>query len=143
MNLSITIKKTMMDNIYNHCKNEYPYECCGILIGDYDSMSVKKVIMTKNANKKPDWFEIHPDDYQKAYDIADKESMDIIGFYHSHPDHVAEPSKRDKQRIIEIGIIYGMIFMIISVNKNGNVNPKSWVLYDSHEPFHEQKIKYI
>lgn len=127
----------MMEDIYDHCRQEYPYECCGLLIGDYDTKKVEKVMRTRNIwqERMEDRFEIDPEDLVKGEKLARDLSLDVIGYYHSHPDHPNEPSEFDRERAF-----FGMSYIIVQTIKGQETLPKSWVLDEETSQFTEEII---
>ena len=91
-----------------HAEAEYPRECCGILLGECTNgpKTVRKVIQTENTASGAAHFRIDP----LAVAKAEREPFGILGFYHSHPDCEAVPSKEDILYMIE-----GYSYLIISV----------------------------
>lgn len=77
--------------------NRYPEECCGIIFGKIDENGEKTVEYAESAengydkSEKRRRFEITPEIILKAELTARKKKLDIIGFYHSHPDCEAFP----------------------------------------------------
>ena len=83
--------------IRSHGERTYPHECCGFLFGRLDG-DVRRVSATheiENAREESarhNRYLIGPDDYRLAEKAAREARLDVLGFYHSHPDHPAEPS---------------------------------------------------
>ena len=139
MELPITISKDILEQIFDHCKRDYPYECCGILIGDFDTKKVDVILAADNMRKdRQDRFEIAPEDLFKGEQIAQDLSMDVIGYYHSHPDHPNRPSEYDRERAFA-----GLSYIIVSVKQGKETDPKSWVLSDDDQQFKEEIINLI
>lgn len=74
-----------------------PFEACGVLIGltDGHTVKVKRTIPIKSANRAERRFKLDSIELYKAWNDADKEGLDIVGIYHSHPLNPAKPSKWD------------------------------------------------
>lgn len=139
MENQITISKDVMEQVFDHCKTDYPYECCGILIGDYDTKIVKTVLAAENIRKdRKDRFEIAPEDLFKGEQVANDLSLDVIGYYHSHPDHPNRPSEYDRERAFA-----GLSYIIVSIKQGKKTDPKSWVLSDVDQQFKEETINLI
>ncbi len=139
MSLTVQIPQTLMDQIFNHCKKDYPYECCGILIGDFDTRKVEKIFEAENTRKDrmADRYEIKPEDLFKGEKLARELSLDVIGYYHSHPDHPNRPSEYDRERAFA-----GMSYVIVGIQNGVDLAPKSWVLNENQQ-FDEEIIKII
>ena len=99
----LKIKKQHIEEIKRQAKEGYPYEVCGFLIGKMDyslnTREVLEVIQVENQNKERanDRFDISPKDYMKVEQYADSKGLQIVGIYHSHPDHPDRPSQTDLQ----------------------------------------------
>ena len=99
----LTLSKTLFNEISTHAEAEYPHECCGGLIGtiDGDNKIVTQVVPIENNwedtgdKTKTRRFMITSDDYRQLERKASNENAQLLGFYHSHPDHPPEPSETD------------------------------------------------
>jgi len=95
----IILSKTHFFDIQRYSKDAYPYECCGALIGNIEDNKkiVKKTVSLDNVSdeNKRKRFSITDSDYSYVEKIAHENNLVLLGFYHSHPDHVAEPSETD------------------------------------------------
>jgi proteasome lid subunit RPN8/RPN11 len=82
-------------------KKAYPHECCGFLLGITDGKSeriVTKIQPVENSREEEARhrrFRIEPDDFMRVERLARAGNLEIVGFYHSHPDHPALPSEHD------------------------------------------------
>lgn len=80
----------------------YPDEGCGVLVGSYDSEAVSVVEATSGRNlwteRSRDRYDLDPADIQRADREARARGLDVVGFWHSHPDHPARPSQFDSDR---------------------------------------------
>jgi len=119
----------------------YPNECCGILIGEIDSSGVKIVKYTeaiRNAREDGEQYHrflITPEDMMQAEITARKKKQDVIGFYHSHPDHPALPSDYDKEHALPF-----YSYVIVSVKEGSTKDLKSWELTADRKQFESEKI---
>jgi proteasome lid subunit RPN8/RPN11 len=145
--MTIIISTEQRKIIYNHAESNYPEECCGILLGEMGDISrtVVEVIPTTNAWVKADSdevdrnrnnrYSIDPKDILIAQKRARELHLDIIGFFHSHPDYPAIPSTCDRSQAWEV-----YSYPIISVI-NGKVSEiRSWIL-NSDGVFQSEKIQ--
>ena len=120
-------------------KKSYPYECCGLLLGM--NASEKKVIevrpvQNKNKERTHDRYEIEGKEFAKIDKEASKKGLQIIGIYHSHPDHPAIPSVYDTEHAWA-----GYSYMIASVEKGEPVHIRSWIYNEEKKQFEEEEIK--
>lgn len=93
-----------------HGEETYPHECCGILVGtvDGDTRRVESAIPCHNicADSPHSRYDIDPRELIRAGRDARERGLEIIGFYHSHPDHPAQWSPTDLQEAHWIGCSY-------------------------------------
>ena len=116
-----------MESILRWSEEDYPEETCGLLLGKVggDVRTVFGAFRTPNASseRKRDRYEIDPKDYMKAEDKAREFGLEIVGVYHSHPDHPDRPSLFDEERAFE-----GFSYIIVSVRQGRAVSYRSWEL---------------
>ena len=96
----IRITQELLNQIREHGVRDYPYECCGLLLGRYgaDGKVVKETYPISNAREesaKRNRFLIEPHELLRGERYAMKNDLEVVGFYHSHPDHPARPSQYD------------------------------------------------
>ncbi|MCR4291600.1 MAG: M67 family metallopeptidase [Candidatus Kuenenia sp.] len=120
-------------------KKSYPYECCGLLIGT--NTSGKKVVevrpvQNKNTERTHDRYEIEDKEFLKIDKEASKKGLQIIGIYHSHPDHPAIPSAYDTEHAWA-----GYSYMIAAVEKGEAIDIRSWLFNEEKKQFEEEEIK--
>ncbi len=116
----------------------FPNECCGFLYGkDGEIRSIDLAIPVIN-DKEGDQrrrFEISPLDYMKAEKYALENDLDLLGIYHSHPNHPAIASEHDLAKAMPF-----FSYVIISI-RNGEAHEiQSWRLKDSERIFEEEKV---
>ena len=106
----LIISQAEYEEIRKHGEDTYPYECCGIMLGviDGDTRTVKSTIRCGNTrdDRPQDRFNIDPKELIAAMKRARNEGVDIIGFYHSHPDCPAQASKTDLAEAHYLGNSY-------------------------------------
>ncbi|MEP7259514.1 MAG: M67 family metallopeptidase [Flavitalea sp.] len=122
----------------------YNNECCGFLFGRENTegdriISDAIVVINSSGENKTRRFVISPKDYLKAEQYALTNGLDLIGVYHSHPDHPAVPSEHDR-----VAAQPWFSYIIISVDKNGIRDTRSWRLNEEsifeEEFFSEQLL---
>lgn len=98
--MAITIPAKAFAEIVAHAREEEPYECCGVMIGNMSA--VKRVHRARNVNdERTRRFTIEPLDLLEAERTAGERSEEIVGFYHSHPRTGAYPSKTDIDNVVD------------------------------------------
>jgi len=119
----------------------YPNECCGFLIGEVDKAGVKTVKSAQAINNAREdgeqyhRFLIKPEDMMKAEQTARSMKLDVIGFYHSHPDHPSAPSDYDRDHALPF-----YSYVIISVKQGKADKLTSWELTPDRSKFTEEQI---
>jgi proteasome lid subunit RPN8/RPN11 len=96
----LTITQEAFGSLRRHGEETYPHECCGVLLGKDDAdggRSVIKVVRCGNTrtDSPQNRYNIAPKELIRVQLDAREEGLDILGFYHSHPDHPAQWSKTD------------------------------------------------
>ena len=122
------ISDVQLKNIYAHAKETYPYECLGFLVGTFDDGGVvHQAVRGTNLNtERADRFEMDPKEFVQVEKQADNQGLNIIGFYHSHPDWPAIPSQTDINWAWE-----GSYYLIVSVHDGRPFNSGVWLLSEA------------
>ena len=97
--MPLHIPEPLYDQLRAHGEETYPHECCGILLGksDADALTVHELLRAGNTrtDSAHNRYNIAPQELIAAQRHARKSGLDIVGFYHSHPDHPAQWSSTD------------------------------------------------
>ncbi len=105
----------------------YPHETCGLLLGAQSEGSARVLRVTQarnlNTERAHDRYELDPKDFLAADASARAEGIELIGVWHSHPDHPALPSETDRAAAWP-----GWSYVILSVTKDGVADLRSWRL---------------
>lgn len=125
-----------------HAEQAYPHECCGALIGkrDKDAVTVTRAVPMQNLDtqRAHDRFTLDPRELMQVERAADRDGLELIGFYHSHPDHPARPSQTD---LAFAGPWPGLSWMIMSVQKGTMADIRSWVVPPGGDRFEEEPVE--
>jgi proteasome lid subunit RPN8/RPN11 len=125
--------------IGRHGESSYPEECCGFLIGRAGgaSTAVERLLPVSNERQdsRHNRFLIHPETVLAAHKEARALRLDVVGYYHSHPDHPAQPSEFDREHAWP-----GLSYLIVSVARGKAAEARSWRLADDRERFAEEEI---
>jgi len=120
----------------------FPNECCGFLIGEIDKEGVKTVkhvqaiVNSSEGGEQHHRFLITPEDMMSAEQTARKMKLDVVGFYHSHPDCEAAPSKYDKDHALPF-----YSYIIVSVKQGKSDEMTSWELTPDRAEFLREERK--
>ena len=96
---SIVLAQKEKDKLVTHAMGEQPNESCAMLFGKKvgDNWDVKEVFLTQNNDDSQTNFTISPEELLKGYQIAEKNQLEVVGIFHSHPNSDAIPSNTDKK----------------------------------------------
>ena len=140
--MMIEILTELLNRIKVHGEEIYNEECCGALFGNYDDETRTIVDLLEFQNEKEESkqnrFLITPDQYKLAERLAKERNLELLGFYHSHPDHPAQPSQFDVDHALP-----WFIYVIVSINEGNANNLTAWILKEDRSGFNHQKIKVI
>jgi proteasome lid subunit RPN8/RPN11 len=130
----LKLRKSQYDALRRHGEETYPQECCGVLLGQMEDDGVRTVSSTARAgNTRTDSahnrYNIDPKDLIRIQREGRERGEDIIGFYHSHPDHPAQWSSTD----LAEAHWFGCSYVITSVEKGKAGLTNSFELTGSEE----------
>jgi proteasome lid subunit RPN8/RPN11 len=130
----LNIRRKEYEALRQHGEETYPHECCGVLLGQMDDDGVRAVTSTARAgNTRTDSahnrYNIDPKDLIRIQREGRERGEDIIGFYHSHPDHPAQWSQTD----LSEAHWFGCSYVITSVVKGKAVLTNAFELTGSDE----------
>jgi len=137
----LQLSAELKNNIRTAGETTYPNECCGILLGEIndDGKKIAKrtvdIINSSENNERYHRFLITPEDMFKAEKIAREAKLEIVGFYHSHPDHPSMPSGYDKDHALPF-----YSYIIVSVDNGKAQVLTSWELTDNRMDFVQEEI---
>ena len=136
----IKLRSEHLLEIENHGKATYPMECCGLLLGKIsnDEKIVIQILKAKNEREQQQQhnrFLISPRTMFDSQKIARANKMDILGFYHSHPDAEACPSKFDLDHAWPF-----YAYVILSVKKGKTKTMTCWKLSKDRSIFESEEI---
>jgi proteasome lid subunit RPN8/RPN11 len=124
----LKLSQAVYDEIRRHGEETYPNECCGALLGtvEGDTRIVSASVRCRNlrSDSAADRYEIDPVEMVRIQRDARPRGLDIVGFYHSHPDHPARWSPTDLEHAFWLGCSY----VITSVEKGKAQLTRSFAL---------------
>ena len=144
--MSLILSRALYDDLRAHGEATYPNECCGILLGRADTDAIRVTTLIPAGNTRTDSahnrYHIAPEELIAAQRQARNSGLDIVGFYHSHPDHPAQYSTTDFAEAHWFGCAY----VITAVEKGAAKITKSFFLTGTGEEdkaFANQPIEVI
>lgn len=134
----IHLNEQLLDALKNDAFHSFPDECCGFMLGkeNGEERVIEEIIVVNNCKEgdKRRRFEISPSDYLNAERYADENQLQLLGVYHSHPNHPSIPSEHDR-----IAAQPYFSYTILSVRENELVSVQSWKLNEQFQ-FEEEKV---
>ena len=137
----ITIAEKQVAEIREHGVRDYPYECCGLLLGRFgaDGKFVTETYPISNAREeaaKRNRFLITPEELMKGERYAREHDLEVVGFYHSHPDSPAVPSQYDLEHAWPT---YSYIIVSTSAERANDLF--SWEQEPDRSRFNQEEIQ--
>ena len=136
--MNFTIAPDHLATIHRHLESTYPQEGCGLMLGTIDQgiIQIHHVIPTTNVWNHPeetdrslrDRYEIDPREMLAALKTARRNHLELIGIYHSHPDHSASPSECDRSLAWS-----SYVYVICQVNSGIVSATTAWKLDDRQQ----------
>ena len=107
----LKLSRAAYDSLRRHGEETYPHECCGILLGRVNDDGTRTVTSTARANNTRtdsprNRYMIDPRDQIRIQREGRERGEDVIGYYHSHPDHPAKASANDLEEAHWPGLSY-------------------------------------
>jgi proteasome lid subunit RPN8/RPN11 len=135
--MTLRISETLLDEIRVHGEQAYPAECCGLLAGR--SSPIKEVLrlrpVTNRRTDDPHRYLISADDLRSAAREVELSELEVVGFYHSHPDHPAAPSAFDQEHAWPW---YSYVIVRVDGGRSGDI--ASWVLQDDRSAMRSEPL---
>jgi len=129
----LIINKGDYELLRKHGEETYPHECCGVLLGTFNPANRTVVQVARCGNTRDDRpqdrYHIDPKELIAIQRRASGQGLEIVGFYHSHPDHPAQWSQTDLAEAHWLGCSY----VITQVEKGSANRTHSFVLLGESE----------
>jgi proteasome lid subunit RPN8/RPN11 len=137
----ITITKKDLAAIRAHGISDYPYECCGLLLGRFEANGklVTETFPISNAREesaKRNRFLITPEELLRGERYARANNLEVVGFYHSHPDSPAVPSQYDLEHAWPT-----YSYIIVSTSAGHANDLFSWEQEPDRSRFNQEEIQ--
>jgi proteasome lid subunit RPN8/RPN11 len=131
----LRIAPAALDAIRMHGHATYPNECCGALLGREGNVTAVHALPNTTEEGPRRRFLVRPADYMTAEREASSRGLELLGFYHSHPDHPARPSQYDLDHAWP-----SFSYVILSVVKREPKAITSWRLRPDRSGFDEEVL---
>ncbi len=138
----IVLNEQVISSITAHAERDYPHECGGMLIGHFapdGRKTVTEIFPLENAREEEARHNrvlILPRDVMRAERYAREQKLDVVGYYHSHPESPAVPSQYDLDHALPV-----WSYVIASVIKGKVVDIFSWEMENDRSKFNQEEIE--
>ncbi len=137
----LEIASEVLKKIHAHGEKAYPEEGAGFLLGKVDGEQRRVTAILELVNAREDAarhnrYLLTPQDYLRGEQEADRLNLDVLGVFHSHPDHPSLPSEFDRQWAMP-----WFSYLITSVQAGRAAGSRAWRLLEDRSQFDEEKIE--
>jgi proteasome lid subunit RPN8/RPN11 len=137
------LNHAIIDQISAHAERDYPHECGGMLIGKFETekKTVLEIFPLENAREteaRHNRVLILPKDVMRAERHAREQTLDVVGYYHSHPNAPAVPSQYDLDHALPV-----WSYVIASVIDGKVADIRSWEMENDRSRFNEESIEKV
>ena len=136
--MALVLHTTVADAIRRHGSETYPNECCGALIGRDGVVSSAYALPNTTDEGPRRRFRVRPEDYREAERQASQARGELLGFYHSHPDHPARPSQYDLDHAWPF-----FSYIIVAVRGGQPEDMTSWRLREDRSAFDPEALEVL
>ncbi len=153
--MALKLSQEQVELIRQHGVRDYPNECCGVILGNANGSDkvVREVVPLRNLRQDPhraqqllplaepgreserNRFLIDPKDQLMVEKDARARGLEVLGYYHSHPDHPARPSNYDREHAWP-----WYSYVILSVARGEAKDLTCWVLAEDRSVFNHEQI---
>lgn len=136
------IPRTLADRVAEQARTGYPFEVCGVLLGEDGTVREVVPVLNRETESPRVRYQIAPEDLIRIQREARDAGCEIVGYYHSHPDHPARPSETDR-RVAAEGLSDGVIHVVVGVARGERTEATAWVFHDRDQAFAEEPFDII
>lgn len=137
---ALKIPEDLLRRIEAHGVDTFPHECCGALLGREGDAGREVIELLPLPNRREDSprnrFELTPDDVRLAEKTARGKRLDLLGWYHSHPNAPARPSEFDREHAWP-----WYSYIIVSIQSGEPKDMTSWRLRDDRASYDSEVIE--
>jgi proteasome lid subunit RPN8/RPN11 len=133
----LQVTSAVDEAIRRHGEETYPHECCGALVGRDGRVSSTVALPNTTEEGPRRRFLVRPSDYRMAETRANEIGGELLGFYHSHPDHPARPSQYDLDHAWPT---FAYVIVAVAAARAGDMTV--WWLKDDRSSFEEGELNH-
>jgi proteasome lid subunit RPN8/RPN11 len=138
--VTLRLDGAQLEALRRHGEADYPHEACGLIGGVLQGDRKDAVILVPVVNAQRDGrrrYLIEPESFRRAQVKLDRDGLDVVGVYHSHPDHPARPSAYDLAQAWP-----WVSYVIVGVTRGAARDVRSWILADDRASFVEELLEW-
>lgn len=141
----LAISTELAEGIRRHGAETFPHECCGALLGrdisnefgqEQREVSALFPLINRRDDSPRNRFAVTAEDVRDAEKAGRQQNLDVVGWYHSHPDHPARPSQFDRDHAWP-----WYSYIIVSVMAGLPAEMTSWRLNDDRQDYSPEAIQ--
>jgi proteasome lid subunit RPN8/RPN11 len=140
--MSLRLRSRDLDRIHDHLRQAYPDEGCGVLLGldRGERREIERVILAENVREdsRHNRYLIAPEHFLAADREGREQGFEVIGFFHSHPDHPARPSAFDLEQAWPY-----YSYLIVSLERGRVAEMRSWRLAEDRSRFDPEELQLV
>jgi proteasome lid subunit RPN8/RPN11 len=136
--VTLRLSEAVAEEIRRQGELAYPAECCGVVAGRAGELKdvVRLVAMRNRRTDDPHRYLISPDDLRRTMSELHGSELEVLGYYHSHPDHPAAPSAFDTEHAWP-----WYSYIIVRVDRGRAAELTSWVLEDDRSAMSREPVE--
>jgi proteasome lid subunit RPN8/RPN11 len=137
--VTLALDARQLAAIRRHGEADYPHEACGLIGGHAgeDRKIAVQLVPLSNArlDSRRSRYLIAPEAFRRAEALLARDDLEVLGVYHSHPDHPAVPSAFDREHAWP-----WLSYVIVGVARGQAQDARSWTLADDRGAFNEEAL---
>jgi proteasome lid subunit RPN8/RPN11 len=139
--MKLTIPGPVMDEIRGHAEKLYPEEGAGLILGSIEGehREARRVLPMPNhfnSGERNRRYLLDPQEILQAEELAEQLGLEVIGIFHSHPDHPPAPSQYDLDWAVP-----WYVYLITSVEQGAASESRAWRMLEDHTQMGEEALE--
>lgn len=134
------VRHAHMETMREQARSGYPMEVCGVLLGKAPHVHAVVPVPNQERDSPRVRYQIAPEDLARVQREGREVGLEIVGYYHSHPDHPARPSATDRAFAAE-GLSDGVVHVVVGIDGSGRATFTAWVFRDRGASFDRESFE--
>jgi proteasome lid subunit RPN8/RPN11 len=141
--MTLEIDGQSLREIQTHGEASYPEESAGLLLGIHEGetrrvTAIYKLENAREAFARNNRYLLTPQDYARGEQAAERLGLEVLGVFHSHPDHPSQPSEFDREWAMP-----WFSYIITSIDQGRATSSRSWQLQEDRSRFEEENLRIV